>query len=156
MRVVLDVEVATRQNRRLKTSAVAITARMGTVKTNPRLVTSGSISSSPINLMRMMVAVVRTIEKLEEGHREQLTNAPGLKTQRRKETMGKWPIAPLLALMKVMMRMYTSQEPRSKWQQSLRHSSLLPKHLRLSESSTTSEIDFLRRQNELTNLTNAS
>ena len=150
----LDVEVATRQNRRLKTSAVAITARMGTVKTNPRLVTSGSISSSPINLMRMMVAVVRTIEKLEEGHREQRTNAPGLMTQRREETPGKRPrITPVLMPMKVMMRMYTSQEARSKPQQRLKDSSQLPKHLLLSERSA-SEIDVLRRQNELMNLTN--
>ena len=153
---VLGAEAEARQRMRLKTSAVVITATTETVKTNHRLVKSGSTGNSPINSMRMMETVITTIEKVEEGHREQLTNAPGLKTQRRKETMGKWPIAPLLAQMKVMMRMYTSQEPRSKWQQSLRHSSLLPKHLRLSEYSTTSEIYFPRRQNELTNLTNAS
>ena len=132
---VLDVEAVDRQNRRLKTSAEAITATMETVKTNPRLVKSGSIGNSPINLTRMMKAVIKTIEKLEEGHMEQQTNAPGLMTQRRMETPGKrLRIAMLPARMKVMMRMYTSRVPRSKWPLRLRHSSLLPKHHLLSES----------------------
>ena len=132
---VLDVEAVDRQNRRLKTSAEAITATMETVKTNPRLVKSGSIGNSPINLTRMMKAVIKTIEKLEEGHMEQQTNAPGLMTQRRKETPGKrLRIAMLPARMKVMMRMYTGRVPRSKWPLMLRHSSLLPKHHLLSES----------------------
>ena len=132
---VLGVEAVDRRNRRPKTSAVAITATMGTAKTNPRLVISGSIGNSPINLMRMMEAVIRTIEKLEEGHRELQTNAPGLTTQRREETPGKRPqIAPLPTRMKVMMRMYTSRVPLSKWPLRPRHSSLLPKHHLLSES----------------------
>ena len=127
------MEAVDRHRMRLKTSAVAITVTM--VKMNLRLVKSGSSGNSPINLTRMMKAVIR---KLEEGHREHRTNAPGLMTQRMVVTLGKRPqIALLLARMKVMMKMYISQEPQSKWQQKLRHNSLLHKHHLLSERGQT-------------------